>query len=336
MINSAGFVLKIICLLFASAILATCSSGPSTVVIPALTKSAEKLQTLGVKYYNEYKFEKARILFEKSLHAYRTIDQPEGIATSCINLARTLLAIGQTQQAKTCLKKARTLIRGAQLQHLSDHIAIIESSIAIEDKNFAHALTLLLPLLDNSNTATRIAAIQNRARIAFIENNDPEHWVEEFSSAVSHFGKQSSQQARLQRFKASLSANANEQNRLYKQALTIYRDKARSTSIASTLTEWAEKNITHGDYSAAIANLEKSLFIRHSLRDKKRSLAILNKLQLAHEKSGNSEKSEQASIWAEELKKETFDQWKELIRDFDPYVSQAVTGKSTKNSKTSP
>ena len=81
-------------------------------------------------------------------------------------------------------------------------------------------------LSDTSNSAPiKIAALQNRTRIAFTENSDQKNWAAQYKEALNASGQNTTlNRARLLRFEA---------------ALDLYRNAVHSPGIVAILTEWA-------------------------------------------------------------------------------------------------
>ena len=101
--------------------------------------------------YNQSDYAKAEELFTRALYRYRGIDNPEGVASSCINLAKTRLSQGDVNAARQWIDSARHVIETGELNHLNNHVTIVSSSIAIESQDYAAAKQLLAPLLNDAD-----------------------------------------------------------------------------------------------------------------------------------------------------------------------------------------
>lgn len=290
-----------------------CVSGPDEKQ-PETIEAANKFLSLGVSHYNNNNQELAISYFNNALHKFRSIDHQYGIASSCLNLSKSHLNLGNIDTAEAFLKQARYLIKQEGISQLSSNLAIIESSIAIENKEHAQAREILQPLLERNNKFS-LAAIQNRARIAFAEatdknNNDAIQWTEKFKQQLGESEHNPSYNARLARFQAALSSEIKTQEKYYLSALDIYRQQTNRVGIAATLQEWANALIRVGQHESAEDKLLRALYIRQSLRDKKNSLKALASLAKISD-------DDKAPLWAERLKNKDFNQWDEFVSDFN-------------------
>ena len=304
--------------------LAACAGSPDIDTRPALILSAEKSLELGVSNYDDNNFEKAEAHFNRALFLYRNIDNPEGIATSCLNIAKTKLSSGQINEARAYTRQASSIIQHEHLKHFKDRLALIQSSIAIEDSNINEAKQLIDDLLKktetNSNPAILTAALQNRTRIAFLENNNADDWVKKYENAINKPGQDFPlNQARLLRFKAELNSEKELADKYLSDALTLYRKLAHSPGIAATLTEWAALDLTNVDQQSAANKLERALFIRTNLHDKNNSQQVLQQLAALYKNLGNPNKSDRASYWHKKIGSENFDEWDTIKFEFDNY-----------------
>ena len=119
-------------------------------------------------------------------------------------------------------------------------------------------------------------------------------------------------QARLARFKANLSDDSEKQNSYFGEALNIYRTQANRSGIAATLHEWADAQIQKKQTDDAIDKLQRALYIRQSLQDRKNSLKILGSLARISDNSIIRE-------WVEKLQNKQFKQWDEFIAAFNRF-----------------
>lgn len=304
--------------------LLACASTPDIDTRPALILSAEKSLELGVSNYDENNFEKAEAHFDRALFLYRNIDNPEGIASSCLNIAKTKLSSGQVTEARAYTEQAQTIIQREQLKQFSDLLTLIQSSIAIENNNITEAKQFVDGLLEKTaasdNHAIRTAALQNRTRIAFLENGSTADWVKQYENALNEPGQNSIlNKARLLRFKAELESEKASASANYSEALNLYRKTANSPGIAATLTEWATLDISSADYQNATDKLERALFIRTNLHDRKNSREVLRQLSASYDKLDNTNKSQRANYWLEKLDNETFGEWDAVRFEFESY-----------------
>ena len=301
--------------ILAVALLGTgCVSGPDEKQ-PEAIEAANNALSSGVSNYSKNKHELAITYFKNALRDFRSIDHQYGIASSCLNLSKTHLSIGNTEIAEAYLKQAQRTIEQENIKQLNDHVRIIESSIAIENNQLTHAKETLAPLLqNNSNNAFTLAAIQNRTRIAHAEDNkeDAEKWTNSFEQKIKSSAGSQTHKARLARFKANLSDDAATQNKYLSEALNIYRAQTNRPGIAATLQEWGDALIKQKQTEDAKDKLQRALYIRQSLQDRKNSLNILNSLARISSDS-------MTRAWMEKLQNKQFGQWDEFVAAFNRF-----------------
>lgn len=283
---------------------------------------AEKLQAAGVSRYKANDYEAAYHYFDKALYRYRTIDNPEGIVSSCINIARVLDASNQISSSKRWVKKAR------QLNHdylpdnharLSHHIDLLDASIDIAEDDIDAAERKLTKLLsENITPDIRLSALQLRTRIAFSTENDEAIWLKKYTDAVHGSGVTALQhEARLLRFRAALDTDKHDQ--YLQSALRIYRGITHQPGIAATLSEWAQYDLSEHRYAQAEGKLLRALVIRLELRDRPKVESILTRLESVYEGSGETDKGKNTAYWKNKLSEPGFDQWRSILRDLADY-----------------
>ncbi|MCU7835215.1 MAG: hypothetical protein KZQ83_08145 [gamma proteobacterium symbiont of Taylorina sp.] len=294
---------------------------------PERIRDAENLLVRGVADYSQSDYLQAGIFFTRALHLYRSIDNPQGIVLSCINLAKTSLVTGDILRAEAFVDKAKSILHSSlllQREHLINYLAIVDSSIKIEKMEYHAAKEILQPLLDTAyskQSEINIAAVQNRLRIAIEEQaSDAFVWMQSYSDLLQlSESPRLNQNARLLRFKAALNDNVEEQNQNYNMALNLYRQAAHRMGIAATLEEWAQQQYENQYYHAAANKLRRALFIRIELKDRRNSQAILVILQKIYRQSGNRAKEKQSVLWLEQLSSVEFAQWNNLLGDYNNY-----------------
>ncbi|MBE9526447.1 MAG: hypothetical protein IME94_05670 [Proteobacteria bacterium] len=321
--------LKLIFLLLSTAILFSCSiiklETNQKQQLPDKIQTAEKLLAHGVSNYNKYNYKQAGIFFNNALYAYRSIDNPRGIILSLSNLSKIALALGNVQLAEQYLVKAKNILAASGKSFnnkISNNLIMVESSIQIEKQQYNIAKNILQPLLDpklSPASEYRIAALQNRVRIAIAEH-DPyaAEWLQQFSQATSK-SHQTSYTARLMRFKAALSQDSQENNSYYNKALNIYRSSAHQVGIAATLEEWSQQQFQLQQYRSAIDKLVRALFIRIDLKDRRHSILILEKLYKLYPLTANKEKEKQTIMWLKKISSNDFSRWNELAEAYNTY-----------------
>lgn len=295
-----------------------CVGGAEKTAPPTLADEADTLISKGVVQYNQADYDKAAFFFDGALNSYRGIDNPEGIASSCINLAKTSLSQGDTRQAQDWLNITSTVVRNNNLVHLEARINIIQSSIEIENQNLAAAKQSLAALLEADNKsmdkATRVAAVQNRTRVAFLEGSDQAYWVQQFEQLAGNGN--TPQAARLERFKAELSDNHAVAAKHYQAALDIYRTLMYRPGIAATLAEWAQSDIDNNQANSANNKLERALFIRTEMKDRKHSKLILVQYRHLFKMTGMTDSLNTTNYWLSLLESDDFNQWQNLAQAY--------------------
>lgn len=215
------------------------------------------------------------------------------------------------------LNNAETLIKHYSLTSLHSHLAIQKSTSLINGNKFIPAKTQLKPYLNSQTSAIKLAALQNRTRIAFLENNeDKTYWLQQYNTAITD--KNSDHAARALRFTAALSAQEKQTEKTLNQALNIYRKHGNQAGIAATLTQWAAFDIKRKQYVEAENGLRRALFIRQHLNDSKHALSLLKQLakvyQFNHKPMLNI-----TTRWIVILESKAYFSWTVFIADFDRY-----------------
>ncbi len=301
--------------------LAGCASNEPLDTRPALIKEADTLISKGVGYYNLEDYAKATSFFYRALHSYRAIDNPKGIASSCINMAKTRLAQGDINAATVWLDAAQNVIDNNELVPLEPRVTIIRSSIAIENNQLDDAKDLLKPFVEadpkSVDADTRRAATQNRTRIAFMENIDASVWTDRYAAVADVDNPL--HQARLERFKAALAQDTIEADRHFAAALDLYREHAHRPGIAATLSEWAEVDIQREAFASAEGKFSRALFIWASMLDASETVHILEQLAELYTQTGNDKALETTQHWLLDLDSESFGQWQSLTESFSAF-----------------
>lgn len=311
-------------ILISLAILITACSGgpPDKPALDSLTSPANLLDQ-GINHYNSNNYPKAIRSFERSLRQYRSIDNQPGVASSCMNLAKTYMAINNNRAAAEYLSKANTIIKQEKLQQLNEHLYLLKSSLAINNALYDDALQELKFVLSSNKSDIKLAALKNRTTIAFIKKDaDKQQWLEKYKTQQNRSAQNTaSHLARILRFEAELSTDDNQKTALLTRSLGISQQLARRTAIAATLTQWANIELNKKRYAQAEDKYLRALFIRHQLGDVKNSLAILQRLQTIYKATNNS-KQALANRWIEKLLSYDLNDWQNLFSDFDPFPKQ--------------
>ena len=309
-------------ILLLALMLAGCSGGPEEKPVSVSLSSPAKLLDQGIYHYSINDYPKAISLFDKALLQYRSIDNQPGIANSCLNLAKTYMAINNNQFAAQYLAKADTIIEKASLDDLNEHLSLLKSSLAINNALYDQALLELDQVLTSKNTQIKLAALKNRTVIAFSKaDSDKRQWLEKYKTLQhSHPENTGSHAARILRFEAEVSTDTEKQLALLTRSLSISQNLATRTAIAATLTQWAQVNIVMQDYEQAEDKCLRALFIRHQLGDVKNSLLILKQLQIIYAET-DEDKAVLAKGWINKLSNHELSDWHQLLADFETFPS---------------
>ena len=316
---SSHHIFKIILLVcFSTA--SSCSSGPAEKPLPKSISSPTYLLDQGIQQYNNNDYAKAISIFDKALFQYRSIDNQEGIAKSCLNLAKAYMAINNNETATKYLTKAETIINQAALDNLKEHLSLLKSSLAISQGAYGDATEELAIVLKSTDTATRLAALKNRTNIAFLDKaKDKEEWLSQYKSLQkTNTNQTNSHLARIYRFDAELSSDETRQTKLLTQSLELSRKRADRPAIAATLTQWAALDSSNERLENAEDKYIRALFIRHQMGDVKNSLIILNQLNGIYLKTNNSKQARTEKL-INELSNNNMRQWNTLFSNYDNY-----------------
>jgi len=300
-----------------------CAGTPGVDQRPKLLISAKTSLELGVENYNQNNFEKAEAHFDRALFLYRNIDNPNGIVTSCLNIAKTKLSAGHVNDARAYTEQAQIIIQQEKLNEYSQRLTLIQTSIAIENGDYTSARQMLDNLLNEKSTpdsvSIRTATLQNRTRVAFLTNDsDTGDWINKYSNALNNSEQNTAlNRARLLRFEAALNPDTAEKK--LGKALSHYRKTAHGPGIAATLSEWATYDATQGKTKNAVNKLQRALFIRTNLRDIKNSQKILEQLSSSYNQLGETSRSERASYWQKKLDSKFFEEWDAIRFEFEGY-----------------
>jgi tetratricopeptide (TPR) repeat protein len=308
----------IFCLLLS--VFSACSSGPAEKPVPDAIASPAYLLDQGVQHYRENNYAKAIDEFDKALLQYRSIDDQTGIATSCLNLANSYMAINNNATAAAYLMIANTVIEQASLTALDDYLRLLYSSLAINNASYDEAQQEVKQVLDSEDTGIQLAALQNRTVIAFAKNDDDKtQWLDQYRTLQQeHAEIAASHEARVLRFEAELADEDSRKKDLLSASLAISRKLADRPAIAAGLMQWAEMDIAAENFTDAEDKCLRALYIRHHLGDVKNTLLILEKLQAIYAKTHNV-KQQQAADWIAKLTANDLAGWQQLFADFDNY-----------------
>lgn len=302
-----------------AATLFACSATPEEKPLPESLSSPARLLDQGISEYNVDNYAAAIRHFEKALLQYRSIDNQTGIANSCLNLVNTHMAINQNQLAAEYLLRANTVIQGASLTELNEHLSLLSSSLAIKNGMYDQALLELEQASDSQDTTIQLAALKNRTSIAFLRNdNDKVQWLEQYKTMQKQDPGNLSHAARILRFEAEANDNKDNSVALLAKSLNISQQLANRTAIAATLTQWATLDKGENRYDDAEDKYLRALFIRHQLGDVRSSLSILEQLHPVYAVI-NDDKAAMTKDWINRLAANDLTEWDTLYADFDIY-----------------
>ena len=322
--KSYHYIFKFILLLTTLALFA-CSAGPAEKSQTDSFSSPAKLLDNGIHHYNNNNYPKAINYFEKALLQYRSVDNQQGITNSCLNLAKTYMAINNNQTAAEYLLIASRIIKQTPLNELNEHLHLLNSSLAINNALYDSALQELQPVLNSKKPGTQLAALKNRTQISFIKNDrDKQQWLEKYKLLQQKYPENSSSHlARILRFEAELSDNEKDKIELLTQSLAISRSLTDRPAIAANLAQWASIELKAKRYLDAEDKYSRALFIRHQLGDVKNSLMILQQLQVVYAASDNN-KQILAESWINKLSNHDLSNWPHLFSDFENYPKRQL------------
>lgn len=318
-------------------LLSACSGGAPEKPRPASIVQPELLLQRGITYYNDNNFRDADTRFVEALGYYRSIDNPDGITRSCLNLAKTSMAVNDTARAAAYLDRARHVAKANDLDVYDDHIAILGSSLSIRQGELVQAATLLTHALTSPDATTRLAALKNRTVVAFLnDDDDRQRWLERYREENSSSGNRPSHRARILRFDAELAGSSERMDSLLKQALELARGIPDKPAIAATLTQWGDTDSghMHPDVTSpdedAFARAEdrylRALYIRHKLGDRFSTVNLLEKLESLYARHSDTQvdsdgagKLERTRYWQNRIRQDKPVDWPALIDDFDTY-----------------
>ena len=300
--------------------ISACSSGAAEKPEPKSITSPAQLLDQGIQKYNDNDYQHAITYFEKSLLQYRSIDSATGIAQSSLNMAKTLMAINNDQLAAEYIQKAGTIIQQENLNNLTEHLHLLKSSLAIKHTAYDDALHELEAVLNSNNATTRLAALKNRTKIAFLKSDtDKQIWLGKYKTLQQKSPEITrSHKARILRFEAELTKDASEKKNHLKQSLDISRELANRPAIAATLSQWAAVDSETGNADAAEDKILRALFIRHQLGDVKNSLSLIKQLDVLYKNSDNKKQSI-TKAWINKLSNHDLSDWNSLFLDFETY-----------------
>ncbi|HIJ79831.1 MAG: tetratricopeptide repeat protein [Desulfobulbaceae bacterium] len=318
--NYPTHILTILVALLSLILNNACVQRPQPEQTPVTIQVAELKLSSGINAFEQGNYYGAKIQFNDALTLYRSLDHGIGMAQAHLNLAKTYLDAGNLQSAADHLQRSRELAGRENITELSPHLEIMASSLAIKEKQWQQALTILAPYLPTTTRATHdsftLAALQNRIIIAFAtEPSTAGHWVTQLAEILNHNGKsQPALVARLFRFQALLAQQQGDRSgrdQRFNAALKIYRDSTARPGIAATLYEWAMATLTSGQHAEAEDLFQRALTVRFSMQDHLGCIEIMEQLPIRHGAEGD--RAEKLKYWLSVLRQKELSQLPALL-----------------------
>jgi len=310
------------CLLFVLALaLAGCVSAPQQ--RPQAVVLGQRYLELGVQAYQNDNYANAAALFTKALAHYRGLDDRQGMFRSRLDLGETALAVGNFAAAQEHVDVAAALAKAEGWKDALRRTLLLRSSIALKEQHYDVAEAAMAPLLVAGAPQDDIwrYALANRAALELARNGaDASQWIARYVKVVH--GGAPADVARGLRLRAELRGRAGdpaEAERLFEQALALYKTVPSRSGIAATLEQWAMLLMNNGHWREAQDRLQRALNVRLWLLDRSGSAADLRRLEQVAEAQGNAKLAAALHRWAELVGAQGPLNWSDLRREVLPY-----------------
>lgn len=285
---------------------------------PEPIRKSEYYLEHGVSAYSDSDYVAASDFFSKALAHYRSIDDTTGILLSRINLAETALASGNFSAALKNIEAAERTASSEEYREYQPRLTLLRAQTHWRSHEKEKALALLeslLPPFDSENRSQKksslllLGATTLRTDIAFARDDDEMQeaslWLRRLSLMLpTTEGRTELHHARLLRFEAQLAAyehDPQEALNKFEQALQLYREGAARPAIAATLTESGKLLMAMGRWEEAEEVLQRALYIRLWIMDRRGSTELLEQLQVIYQQLGDEEHYQQIKKEAEKL-----------------------------------
>ena len=238
-------------------LLAGCASEVKQETSPYLVRQAHISMQSGIENYNQFKFSRAHDNFVTAYELFSRYDDPVGIVNSSLNIAKTLIALGQMNDAFKLLENMDTNYYTSLQKRYRD---IMLSSIHLMLRQYQHAARVLAPYEDELLTQSTqldevtLALLINRTRLAQLSAHAFEKWLSVYEQQISMFRTSPEYMARLYRFKALMkttSSNGEQADELFDSALEVYRQQANPKGIMATLADRGAFSVQINDKDGA-------------------------------------------------------------------------------------
>lgn len=285
---------------------------------PEPIRKSEYFLEHGVTAFENSDYVAATDFLNKALAHYRSIDNPEGIILSHINLTETALAAGNFTAAEEHITAAVNTTRESDSRHFLPRLNLLLAQTYWRRHEVDKALQLLAVLLPSFNAeqtseskpdllALGATIIRTDIAFFFIEKDAQEArlWLRRLSLMIpSVEGNTQLHEARLLRFEARLSILDNNPKKALEKftaALELYRDSAARPAIASTLTEIAKLQIKLKLWQNAETTLNNALYIRLWIMDKAGAKQVMRLLSATYMETGQEKKAKEINSEIERI-----------------------------------
>jgi len=315
----------------ATALLYGCSGVSDT--RPEVIRTSERYLQQGVEAYGNSDYVSATDLFSKALAQYRSIDDPQGILFSRINLAETAMAAGSYTAVKHQLNEAEHIVTTSGGSEYQPRLELLRAQSYWHEKEREKALNVVQPLLPDFDEDQQpnarpdtlmLSAIMLRTDIAFADidkdDNAARLWLRRLGFSFARTSDTTPlHKARLKRFEAQWALHEGALKKaddLFAEALAAYRKAAARPAIAATLSESAHVAMQRKRWDIAEDRLLRALFIRVWILDRIGSAATLDQLSVLYSSQGKEDAATQASDWALHIREGKATDWRGLGKTY--------------------
>lgn len=275
----------VLCLL---SILIACNGNQKTRSSAIL--DAESYVQEGVLAYSANNWRQAKQLFTQALSRYQSLDDQQGVLLSHINLAEVALSMRDYQASQLHLNQAAAIADKVSFTKYQPRIKLLQGQQALQKNEIDLAESLIQELLPEFNEVTalngvdsiQLAAIVNRTRLAFMQNENESLWLNRFAKALEQSPVENvGLEARLLRFQSSLlqkQHHFDEAESKLKLALSWYKNSAYRPGIAATLYELALLAMEQKNKLLAEDYFNRALRVYHHLEDVEKVRQVNNSL----------------------------------------------------------
>jgi tetratricopeptide (TPR) repeat protein len=269
------------------------------------SSKGEQYLRYGVEAFSAGQPAVARSRFNWALGIFERNGDLDGQTRAHINLAEQAFRSYDITGASAHLRRAEELLSRSGSQVYQRRILLIQSSIALSQRNYGQAQMILNGLLEGAGDQSGhvqadniyIAALVNRAALSH-EQKDGEFskWVQrlKWSITTSQNGN-ASVYGRLLRFEAEIFMRKGEYGEAkdsFESAMSAYQAGVDDAAIGSTLREWAQLDIEQGHWSNASDKLRRSILLKDAVGDLDGVIEGLRVLAVVESESGRSDEAD--------------------------------------------